>query len=109
VDADEAEIAVHGPLLVVHAGAEQLAGPLLGAPLAAWVAQLAALGAAVLIALELCVNHWFYLYIVWFAPLVFVALFLAYDRITEEDEPEWDEEPAAREVRPSAPAAAAAQ
>ncbi|MGI8903333.1 MAG: hypothetical protein ACR2IP_06695 [Solirubrobacteraceae bacterium] len=38
------------------------------------VAQVAALGAAVLIALQLGVTHWFYLYIVWFFPLVMVAL-----------------------------------
>ena len=38
--------------------------------------QVAALGAAVLIALQLGADHWFYLYIVWFAPLVFAALFL---------------------------------
>ena len=35
---------------------------------------LAALAAAVLIALQLTVDHWFYLYLVWFAPLVWVAL-----------------------------------
>ena len=40
--------------------------------------QVAALAAAVLVALQLGVTHWFYLYIVWFAPLVFVALFAAY-------------------------------
>jgi hypothetical protein len=40
-------------------------------------AQVAALGAAVLIALQLGVEHWFYLYIPWFAPLVFVALLAA--------------------------------
>jgi Glycosyltransferase family 87 len=39
-------------------------------------AQLAALGAAVLIALQLAMTHWFYLYVVWFAPLVLVALFV---------------------------------
>jgi len=38
------------------------------------VAQVAALGAAVLIALQLGAVHWFYLYIPWFAPLVFVAV-----------------------------------
>jgi hypothetical protein len=38
------------------------------------VAQVAALGAAVVIALQLGVTHWFYLYIVWFFPLVMVAL-----------------------------------
>jgi hypothetical protein len=36
--------------------------------------QVAALGAAVVIAVQLTVSHWFYLYIVWFAPLAFVAL-----------------------------------
>ncbi len=35
---------------------------------------LAALAAAVLIAIQLTVDHWFYLYLVWFAPLVWVAL-----------------------------------
>lgn len=38
------------------------------------VRVLAALAAAVLIALQLAVEHWFYLYIVWFAPLIWVAL-----------------------------------
>jgi hypothetical protein len=35
----------------------------------------AALGGAVLIALQLTATHWFYLYIVWFMPFVLVALF----------------------------------
>jgi hypothetical protein len=34
----------------------------------------AALGAAVLIAFQIAATHWFYLYVVWFAPLVLVAL-----------------------------------
>jgi hypothetical protein len=38
------------------------------------VVQVAALGAAVIIALQLGVSHWFYLYIVWFFPLVALAL-----------------------------------
>ncbi len=38
-------------------------------------AQVAALGAAVLISAQLVADHWFYLYIVWFSPLVLVALF----------------------------------
>ena len=37
-------------------------------------ATLAALAAAVLIGIQLTVDHWFYLYLVWFAPLVWVAL-----------------------------------
>ena len=40
--------------------------------------MVAALGAAVLIALQLGITHWFYLYIVWFFPLVMVALLGAY-------------------------------
>ena len=36
--------------------------------------QVAALGAALLIALQLTMQHWFYLYVVWFFPLLLVAL-----------------------------------
>jgi hypothetical protein len=36
--------------------------------------QVAALGAAVLIAIQLAASHWFYLYVVWFFPLAAVAL-----------------------------------
>jgi hypothetical protein len=46
--------------------------------------QTAALGAAILIAVELTATHWFYLYIVWFVPFVFVALFAAHDRTLPE-------------------------
>ena len=45
--------------------------------------QVAALGAALLIALQLTAEHWFYLYIVWFYPLLLVAL-CAYERTTTE-------------------------
>ena len=37
--------------------------------------QLAALGAALLIAVQVTANHWFYPYAVWFAPLVLIPLF----------------------------------
>ena len=37
-------------------------------------AAVAALGAAVMIAVQLALEHWFYLYVVWFLPLVLVAL-----------------------------------
>jgi hypothetical protein len=40
--------------------------------------QVAALGACVVIALQVSATHWLYPYAVWFAPLVFVALFPAY-------------------------------
>ena len=36
--------------------------------------QIAALAAAVLLALQLSVDHWFYLYIPWFAAPVLIAL-----------------------------------
>lgn len=36
--------------------------------------QVAALGAAVIIAVQLAATHWFYLYVVWFTPFVLVAL-----------------------------------
>jgi hypothetical protein len=63
-------------------GALQVAAQALAAAFAIGVAflrpsdprALAALAAAVLIALQLAVDHWFYLYLVWFAPLVWVAL-----------------------------------
>ncbi len=38
------------------------------------LAQIAALAAAILIAAQLGVDHWFYLYLPWFAGLVFVAM-----------------------------------
>ncbi len=37
--------------------------------------QVAALGAALLIAVQVTANHWFYPYVVWFAPLVLAASF----------------------------------
>jgi hypothetical protein len=42
--------------------------------------EVAALGAAVLIALQLAITHWFYLYIVWFFPVVALALVLSHPR-----------------------------
>jgi Glycosyltransferase family 87 len=36
--------------------------------------QVAALGAALLIALQIAMHHWFYLYIAWFYPLLLIAL-----------------------------------
>jgi len=38
------------------------------------VPRIAALAAAILIALQITAEHWFYLYIVWFFPLLVVAL-----------------------------------
>jgi hypothetical protein len=42
------------------------------------VVEVAALGAAILIALQLGINYWLYPYIVWFFPLVIVALFASH-------------------------------
>jgi len=36
--------------------------------------QVAALGAAVIVAVQILAGHWFYIYAVWFAPFAFVAL-----------------------------------
>ncbi len=47
------------------------------------VVGLAACAAAIVIALQAGVTHWFYLYVVWFFPLLAVALFARY----EEEEP----------------------
>lgn len=50
--------------------------------------QTAALGAGILIAVELTATHWFYLYVVWFVPFVLVALFAAHARILRDTAPE---------------------
>jgi hypothetical protein len=51
--------------------------------------QVAALGAALLIDVQITLHHWFYLYIVWFFPLMLIALAL----LEPTDEPEADEVP----------------
>ena len=45
----------------------------------------AALGAAVLLGFQLAAGHWFYLYIVWFAPFALVALFAPYVPVTQPE------------------------
>ena len=40
-------------------------------------AQIAALAAAVVIAVQLGATHWFYFYVVWFLPLALAAIFWA--------------------------------
>jgi Glycosyltransferase family 87 len=70
------------------------------------VAQVAALGAAVTIALQLPALHWFYLYIVWFLPLVLIAVF-ATDAPAAEEPPVLDAAPQALELDEAAPALAA--
>jgi hypothetical protein len=58
---------------VVQAAAVALAVAVALVPRRQDAVGLAALSAAVLIALQLGATYWFYLYIVWFAPLVLVA------------------------------------
>ena len=49
------------------------------------VRRLAALSAAIVIAFQLTVNYWFYAYVTWFEPLVFVSLLLATNEKTPLD------------------------
>jgi hypothetical protein len=60
--------------------------------------EVAALGGAILIAVQVVANYWLYSYIVWFYPLVVVALFGAYPSrlgwALEAQERAWREQPA---------------
>jgi hypothetical protein len=47
--------------------------------------QVAALGAALIIAVQITLHHWFYLYIVWFYPLLLVAMAAIEARTTEAE------------------------
>jgi hypothetical protein len=67
---------LHWLHVVVEAVAVALAIVVAFAPARRTMRQFAALGAAVMIAVELTADHWFYLYIPWFFPLVIVALAL---------------------------------
>ncbi len=60
---------------VVQVGAVLLALALAVVPRRVGLPALAAAAAAILIALQLGIEHWFYLYIPWFFPLVLLALF----------------------------------
>jgi hypothetical protein len=62
--------------------AERVGAALLAVAVALWPrrktpAQIAALAAAVVIAVQLGATHWFYFYVVWFLPLVLAAIFWA--------------------------------
>jgi hypothetical protein len=65
---------LHSLQKVVELGAVALALALAVLPRRADLVGLAAASAAVLIATQLGIEHWFYLYIPWFFPLVMVAL-----------------------------------
>jgi len=65
---------LHGVQTAVQVAAVALAVTVGFIPRRRDVVTLAALAAAVLIAVQIGVTHWFYLYIVWFFPLVMVAV-----------------------------------
>ncbi len=63
---------------VVKVAGLVFAGALAFVPRRRDLRQVAALGAAALIATQLSVNHWFYFYIPWFTPFALLAMFGAY-------------------------------
>jgi hypothetical protein len=63
--------------------------------------QVAALGTALIILLQLTLQHWFYLYIVWWYPLFLVALAMLGSRATD---PRSGQEPSLAESSPPVPA-----
>jgi hypothetical protein len=63
------------------------------------VADVAALGAAVLISLQLVTNYWLYPYIVWFFPLVIVALLASHPDRGQPPPQTWSD-PAGSEPAP---------
>jgi hypothetical protein len=65
--------------------------------------QVAALGGAVVVAVQLAATHWFYLYVVWFAPFLLVAMLGAYRAPEGEGE---DRDAADRRPAPAEPVAA---
>ncbi len=69
---------MHGLEVAVQIGAIALALALAVLPRRAGVPGLAAACAAIMIAAQLGVEHWFYLYIPWFFPLAMIALLSAY-------------------------------
>ncbi len=64
---------------VVKVAAAALAAAVYLIPRRRSLRQVVALAAAVVIAVQLSVPHWFYFYIVWFAPLVLAALFAGHE------------------------------
>ena len=98
---------LHAILLVTLAG---LAVALAFVPRRKSFVQVAALSAALVIGVQLTLHHWFYLYIVWFYPLLLVALAML-DRGEEPEaggagEGEPESEPLSRPAPPPAPSPA---
>jgi hypothetical protein len=74
--------------LLVQVAAVNLALVLLLVPARRGRWEVAALGAAVLIALQMAAAHWFYLYIVWWLPFVLVALMARVGEVRADSESE---------------------
>jgi glycosyl transferase family 87 len=70
--------------LVVMVAGVLLAAALFFVPRRRDTRQVAALTGAVVIATQLAATHWFYFYIVWFAPFALVALLGAHEQISRE-------------------------
>jgi hypothetical protein len=66
---------LHALQTLTKVGAVALAAAFFFVPRRRSTIQLAALAAALLIAVQVTANHWFYPYAVWFAPLVLIAVF----------------------------------
>ena len=86
---------------LVEAGAIALAGALFFWPRRRDPFQVAALGAAALMAFQLATTHWFYLYLAWVLPFVLVAIFapwrtgeLPVMRVADRRQPVQDPAPA---------------
>jgi hypothetical protein len=87
---------LHGLRTAVQIAAVLLAVALAFVPRKGDVIGLAAACAAVLIALQLGIEHWFYLYIPWFFPLAAIALLGGREDRHDRDEAatsDWTEEP----------------
>ena len=65
--------------------------------------QVAALSAALLILLQLTLHHWFYLYIVWFYPLLLIALAASPVRTSRPDPARSPPQPRPSPIRPPRP------
>jgi hypothetical protein len=93
---------IHPLHLVVDVAAAGLALLVAFVPRRRDPVTIAALGAAVLLAFQIAAGHWFYLYIVWFAPFAFVALMAPYflERDTESVAAEAE---ADRQLEPALP------
>jgi hypothetical protein len=92
---------------LLEAAAVAMAGLIAVVPERRGPVEVAALGAALLIALQVVANYWLYPYIVWFFPLVCVAIFAGHpERLPRLFSDEADGTRATLDVSPLTPAQA---